>query len=118
MNSFDRREILNLLGIARKSGNISSGAEAVMDSLKKSRAKLLVMSDDITEKHKETMLKLCKKNSIIYLVFGSRDELGNAIGQGPRVALTVNNAGIAESVSGRIKKLFETESLGVDEWQK
>ena len=118
MNSNEYQKILSLLGIARKSGNISSGAEAVMVSLKKNQAKLLIMSEDIAENRKEALLQLCRENKIKWLIIGSKDELGAALGQSQRVAVTVNDAGMAQAVWGKIGKLRELESLGVDEWQK
>ena len=97
------RQVYNLIGIAQRAGKISSGMEAVRESLAKKRAYILVMSEDIADNTKEILLHSCKKGSIPCLIMGDRFKLGGSIGKAARVALTVDDQGLAQAITKALK---------------
>jgi ribosomal protein L7Ae-like RNA K-turn-binding protein len=108
----------NLLGLAMKSGAVSSGAVAVKNSLLRNRACLLIVSDDIAKNTKETLIAWCEKQHIPYLTAGDKYGLGNAVGKAYRVAVTVNEEGIARQIMKVYAAGDEPNTTGVDEWPK
>ena len=111
-------KLYNLLGLAMRSGAVSSGAVAVKNSLLRNRAYLLVLSDDISEKTKESLVAWCKKQNIPWLTGGDKYRLGNAVGKAYRVAVTVNDEGIARQIMKVYAAGDEPNKMGVDEWPK
>jgi ribosomal protein L7Ae-like RNA K-turn-binding protein len=112
------KKIYSMLGFAQKAGKLSSGTLVVRSSLH-SKACLLIMSNDISENTKELLTATSKKRKVPWIVLGNKFELGNSIGKAYRVAVTINDPGIADSII----KLTESQgeglnSVGVVEWPK
>lgn len=113
------RKVYNLIGIAHRAGQTSAGVMAAHSSLIRNRAFILLMSQDISPKTRETLVKYCKKQKVPWIMLGSRCELGNCIGKADRVALTVNEGGIARAILQAVQNAgIEAKSMGVVEWPR
>lgn len=113
-------KIYSMIGIARKAGKTSTGTLGAKTSLVRGRACLLIMSGDIAEKTKESLVSSCEKRRIPWLVLGGdRYNLGVCVGKAYRVAITVNDRNIAQAIIDCIRSMGEeVESTGVVEWPK
>jgi ribosomal protein L7Ae-like RNA K-turn-binding protein len=113
------RKIYNLIGIAQRAGKTSSGITAANTSLMRNRACVLLMSEDIASNSRELLLKNCIKHNIPWIILGSRYDIGNSIGKAYRVAVTINEAGIAEAIlKASAAAGLEAKSMGVVEWPR
>lgn len=113
------RKVYNLIGIAQRAGKTSSGATAAQTSLTRNRAQVLLMSEDISPNTKELLLKSCRKRNIPWIILGSRYDLGTSMGKAYRVALTINDAGIASAIVKAIEAVDkDAKSMGVVEWPR
>ncbi len=113
------KRVSSIIGFAQKAGKASSGTLAAKTSLIRNRAKLLVISSDISEKTGETLIKLCGKNKIPWLIYGNKIELGNCVGKAYRVAVTINDENMAATIIKNFEAVGEkAKSTGVVEWQK
>lgn len=111
------KQIFGLLGLAARAGKVSSGTMAAKSSIMSRRAYLLVISEDIAPASKESLLSGCQKAKTPWITVGDKYELGNSVGKAYRVAVTVNDEGIAGALLKRLQA-EEAKSVGVDEWQK
>lgn len=111
-------KLYHLLGLAMRSGSVSSGAMAVENSMLRNRACLLIVSNDISEKTKESLIAACRKHKIPWLTAGDKYRLGNAVGKAYRVAITVNERGIAKAIMEAFAAGDEPNTMGVVEWPK
>lgn len=91
---------------------------AARGSLVSRRAQLLVLSNDAAPATRDSLLSACQKLKIPWVVLGNKYELGNSVGKAYRVAVTVNDKGMAEALLKRIEDAEKANSMGVDEWQK
>jgi ribosomal protein L7Ae-like RNA K-turn-binding protein len=113
------RKVYNLIGIAQRAGLTSSGATAVHTSLIKRRACILLMSRDIADNTRDLLIKSCMKTNIPWLTIGNKFELGASLGKAHRVALTINDAGMASAIVKAIQTAGnEAKSMGVVEWPR
>jgi ribosomal protein L7Ae-like RNA K-turn-binding protein len=113
------RKVYNLIGIAHKAGKTSSGAMAVRTSLIRNRACILLMSKDISDNTRDSLVKSCIKKDIPWIILGSKYELGASIGKAYRVALTINDVGMANAIMKAIEAAGkEVKSMGVVEWPR
>ena len=113
------RKIFNLIGIAQRAGKTSSGTMAARNSLIRNKACILLMSEDIAQNARESLVKVCVKQNIPWLMLGSRYELGNSIGKAYRVALTINDSGMANAIVKAIEAVENgAKSMGVVEWPR
>ena len=76
------------------------------------------MSSDISEKTKESLVAWCEKQNIPWLAGGDKYRLGNAVGKAYRVAVTVNDEGIARQILKVYAAGDEPNTTGVVEWPK
>ncbi len=112
------RKVFGMLGLACRAGRISSGTMAAKGSIVSRRAHLLVISDDIAPATRDSLLSACMRLKVPWVQLGNKYELGNSVGKAYRVALTVNDKGMAEALMKRIEEAQKANSMGVDEWQK
>ena len=113
------RKIYSMIGFAQRAGKISSGTMAARSSLFRRRAYLLIMSCDISENTRESLITVCKKQKIPWVTLGDKFELGTSVGKVYRVAVTINEPGMANSIMELQKSRGEgLNSTGVVEWPK
>lgn len=101
--------VYSLLGFAQKAGQISSGTMAARTSMLRKRARVLIISSDIAENTKESLLIICNKQQIRWFVVGSKHELGACVGKAYRVALTVNDKGLADAIINAVRADSENQ---------
>lgn len=111
-------KVHNLIGLAQKSGKASAGTMAARSSLIRRRAYLLVLSGDMSEKTKESLIANCRKQKVPWLILGDKYSLGNSVGKAYRVAVTINDEGFARSIIDLVKSMGEENTMGVVEWPK
>ncbi|CFX67563.1 Ribosomal protein L7Ae/L30e/S12e/Gadd45 [Syntrophomonas zehnderi OL-4] len=113
------KRVYNLLGLAQRAGKISSGTMAAKTSLLRKRAVLLILSQDISENTKESLISTCTRQKIPCIIMGNKYDLGTAVGEAYRVAITVNDTGLVKAIFDTIEASGENvESMGVVEWPK
>lgn len=112
------QKVFSLIGLAQKSGRVSSGTMAARTSLVRHRAHLLVLSNDISERTGQGLVGNCQKAGIPWIVVGDKYQLGACLGKAYRVAATVNDKELAQSILKRVQSLDEQRSMGVVEWPK
>lgn len=97
-------KILSLLGLACKSGKISSGEFSVEKDVKSGKAFLVVVAVDSSEATRKSYSDMCSFYKVPLMFYGDKDSLGHCIGKEFRAAVAVKDEGFAKS----ILKLEET----------
>ncbi|HWQ70823.1 MAG TPA: L7Ae/L30e/S12e/Gadd45 family ribosomal protein [Desulfitobacteriaceae bacterium] len=89
--------ILSYLGMARRAGKIISGESQVEAMLKKNKGQLLILAEDapnVQKKYEQWAHDL----KIPIIVFGTKNELGIALGLSPRSVILVMDDGFAKAI--------------------
>lgn len=114
-----KKDIYQMIGFAQKAGLVSSGTMAAKTSLLRRRAHLLILSNDISDKTKESLVNTCEKYNIPWLVVGDKYRLGICIGKACRVAITINDKRFARAILESLESGGdEANFMGVVRWQK
>jgi ribosomal protein L7Ae-like RNA K-turn-binding protein len=92
------------LGLIQKSGNLTSGTDAVELEIKKNKCKLLIISNDASDNTKEKFEKLAMLHNVHYVNFGNKDELGIAIGKSSRSILSIKDENFAKGFLSKVKE--------------
>lgn len=90
--------ILRLIGLARRAGKISYGFEGVTKDIKKHKTKLIIFSEEISERTKNEILKNAVGIQTLTLS-ASKEEIGNAIGTKPTAALSLNDGNFKKGIT-------------------
>jgi len=113
------KKIFAMIGMAQRAGKVSAGTVAVKNSIIRKRACLLIMSIDISSATKESLQSNCEKLGIPWITVGDKYELGAAIGKAYRVAVTINDEGLAGAILKQSESVgIKIESTGVVQWPK
>ena len=90
--------ILGLIGLAMKAGKICFGADSVEENIIKQKVKLLIISEDSSERTKNKFIKLCEKYNIPVIIDGNIDVLSKTIGKSNKAIIGIKDINFAESI--------------------
>lgn len=98
--------LLSLLGLAKKAGKITSGHDAVLESLRKNKSVLIIIAADASERLEREMFRekaFCRSSASIYRIQQGMDEIGRALPHRAGV-ISVNDASFASAMTKVIEE--------------
>lgn len=98
-----KTKIYTLLGFAQKAGKIISGSTSVEIMLGKPECKLVIIAEDAPQSLNKQIIFKCDNLNQIYIIFGTKDGLGSAIGKSQRTVVIVKDANIAKAIRNIVK---------------
>jgi len=96
--SLKQNKVLALLGLAMRGRNLVSGEFQTIEAVKTQTAMLVIIAEDASANTKKLFTNKCTFYEIPVYEFGSKEELGRAIGKDMRSSLGVCDAGLAEAI--------------------
>lgn len=105
-----RKSILSLIGLSMRQGAVGSGEYLTEKTVKEGRAFLVLVAEDASANTKKNFQDMCKYYHVPIHIFGSKDELGHAIGKEFRASLALTNHGLSERISDDINTLKTNEA--------
>lgn|SRR5690606_36061476 len=94
----DKQRFYQLLGLANRARRLVSGEELVLNEIKKRHAKLVILSNDVSQSTKKKIQDKCQHYQVKLIQVGDRVTLGHAIGKDQRVVLAVTDEGFAKKL--------------------
>lgn len=93
-----QNKVLSLLGLAMRGRNLVSGEFQTLEAVKNGSAMLVIIAEDASDNTKKLFTNKCTFYEVPILEYGTKDELGRAIGKDMRSSLGVCDVGLAEAV--------------------
>lgn len=93
-----QKPYLSLLGLAYRAGKCVLGEEAIIKSIQRKRAKVVILAEDIGQQTKKKITDKCKSYQIPYVFIEDREVLSKAIGQTGRVAIAIVDEGFSKKL--------------------
>lgn len=90
--------ILGLIGLAMKAGKVCFGADSVEENVIKRKVKLLIISEDSSERTKNKFINMCEKYNVPVIVDGDIDTLSKTIGKSNKAIIGIKDINFAESI--------------------
>ena len=103
-----KQEALKILEKSRDTGKTRKGTNEVTKAIERNQARLVLIADDVQPPEIVAHLPLlCEEKNIPYVVCGSRQDIGKAIGlERPSASAGIVNPGNAkDSLEALVKKL-------------
>ena len=97
-----QNKVLSLIGLAIKSGNIASGSFATEKAVKDGKARIVIAAGDVSDNTRERYINMCSARNVPIYFYGTKDELGHAIGKEFRAAMAVTDKGLADLITENI----------------
>lgn len=95
-------KVYGLLGMAMRARKINSG-DAVIDDIRKKKAKLIMICDDASANTIKKITDKCHYYGIEYVYAGNSDALNHAMGTFNRKAISIIDVGFAKSIKACLK---------------
>ena len=102
-----QNKVYSLLGIAMRGRNAVSGEFSTEAAVKSGKAALVIVADNASERTQKFFSDKCSFYEVPYYIYGTKEELGHAMGKDLRSSLAVTDGGIAQAM---IKQLEEMET--------
>ncbi|HHP51407.1 MAG TPA: hypothetical protein ENM97_06440 [Moorella mulderi] len=99
----ERNNIYQLLGLAYRARSLVWGYRAVKKAWERKKVFMVIMAEDTSTALKEKILSWGRREGIPVWIFGTKEELGRAIGKRPCGLLAFTHRDWAERLKG-IKK--------------
>lgn len=108
------QSVKTLLGFAHKSGRVLSGEAAVEAGVKKRKACLILMAQDMPAKRKQHYMRWFDGMKIGYFILGTKMEYGDLLGLSPRSILAVSDQQLAAAIVKQIGNQDVSDQYGGD----
>ncbi|EGQ27480.1 YlxQ family RNA-binding protein [Mammaliicoccus sciuri] len=95
----DPTKIYQLLGMAARARKIVTGEDLVVREVRSGHAELVILSKDASANTMKKLTNKCNTYNVEKHDFGSREDLGHAIGKEARVVLALTDKGFAKKLS-------------------
>ena len=93
-----QNKVFSLLGLAMRGRNLVSGEFQTLDAVKRGSAMLVIIAEDASENTRKLFTDKCTYYQVPVYRYGTKEELGRAIGKDLRSSVGVCNAGLADAV--------------------
>ena len=101
-NLVNSKKLLSLIGLATRARKVVSGEFSTEKSVKSGRSRMVIVSEEASDNTKKMFTNMCAHYKVAIYLFGTKDELGHAMGQEFRASLSVEDAGFAKSMASRM----------------
>ena len=82
-----QNKVLSLIGLATKAGKTASGEFSTEKAVKSGKASLVIVADEASDNTKKMFRNMCTYYKVPVYFFGSKEELGHAMGKEMRASL-------------------------------
>ena len=95
----NRKKLFGLIGLAARARKVVSGEFSTEKSVKSGKSHLVIVSEEASDNTKKMFINMCAYYKVPIVLFGTKDELGHAMGKEFRASLSVEDAGVAKSMA-------------------
>ena len=92
------RKVYRLLGLAEKAGRVKSGTFLTEEAVRTGKARLVLLAEDAERNSRKTVTDKCSTYHVTVCEYGTKEELGAAMGKGLRSCAAITDAGFAEAM--------------------
>ena len=89
---------LGLIGISAKAGKIVYGTDSCINAMKNNKVKLLIVSNEASEKSKKNLKYYAEKYNIQICFFGTIEELSKSIGKKNKIVVGILEENLAKEI--------------------
>jgi ribosomal protein L7Ae-like RNA K-turn-binding protein len=97
-----RNSVLSLISIAKKAGKIAAGEYQTETAVKSGKACLVIISEEASENTKKKFRNMGSFYEVPVRYYGTKVELGAAIGCEFRASMAVTDLGLAQSIEKKM----------------
>ncbi|MBQ7794803.1 MAG: ribosomal L7Ae/L30e/S12e/Gadd45 family protein [Clostridia bacterium] len=100
-------KVLGLIGLAKRAGRMSGGAELCEEAVRQGKSRLIIIASDISENSRKAICDCCRHYGVKYITYATKSELGSAVGAEIRAVISINDDGLAKAIEEKITAVSE-----------
>ncbi|MBE5880892.1 MAG: 50S ribosomal protein L7ae [Lachnospiraceae bacterium] len=102
-----KKKVFSLIGLATRARKTVSGEFSTEKAVKSFAAELVIVAEDASDNTKKLFTDKCSFYEVPCFIYGTKEELGHAMGKEMRASLAVTDTGFAQALC---KLLDETQN--------
>lgn len=91
--------VYQMLGLSTKAGKTKSGSFLAEDCVRSRKAKLVLIAEDAEGNTRKRLEDKCRSYHVPVIYYGTKAELGHAMGQGIRSCVAITDVGLADRIA-------------------
>jgi ribosomal protein L7Ae-like RNA K-turn-binding protein len=91
-------KIYGMLGLARRSGNLFLGFDAILGGIENKKIILVIISKDASEKNSQKIIKNCELNGIAHIIYGEKIKYGELLNKAEISFIGIKDKNMAEYI--------------------
>jgi len=92
----------SMISLANKAGKLVTGEDAVRNSIRNSKVKLLIIAEDASFNTKKRFQNSAAFYNVSLVIWGLKDDLGNCIGKSERSVLGITDENFSRSIKEKL----------------
>ena len=96
-------KVISLLGLSMRGRNLVSGELQTENAVKDGSAMLVIVAEDASDNTKKLFKDKCSFYEVPIYSYGTKEQLGRAIGKDMRSSLAVTDEGLAKAIEKLLK---------------
>lgn len=98
------KKIYSMIGLCMRAGMLAYGSDMCEEKTKYGKVRMLIVACDASDNTKNRFKKLCNKN-VIYVEFGTIDEISHAIGKENKAVIGVLDSNFCKKINEMVIEL-------------
>ena len=98
-----QNKVLSLVGLATKAGKTASGEFSTEKAVKEGKACIVLVSAESSDNTKKKFQNMCTYYRVPIYFYGTKEELGAAMGKEFRASLAVTDKGLADAIKKQLE---------------
>ncbi len=103
------KNILGMIGLAKRAGKLSCGEMLALESIKKRKSRLIIIAEDTSDNTKKSLTDSCNFYKVPYVLFSTKEMLGEYTGGGIKSVVSVNDSNFAKSLKNKIELTYRKD---------
>lgn len=100
----NKNKVYKYLGFAARARNLAVGATAVQQSIRKKKAKLVIIGEEVGENTKKKLIPICENYDVKFIIYGSCDMLSHATGKVDKGIFALEDENLSKAIIEEIDK--------------
>lgn len=106
-----QNKIYTLLGLAMRGRNVVSGEYSTENAVRDGSAMLVIVAEDASDNTKKRFRDKCSFYEVPIHTYGTKEELGHAIGKEQRAVAAVTDKGLAGTLINHLEAVQNQEVM-------
>lgn len=91
-------KVYRLLGLATRAGQISFGFESVLDTIRKNKAKLVIVATDSSDRTKSNIKQASYEKNVPFRIYGDIETISKNIGKENKAIVAIKDTNFAKEI--------------------